>query len=119
MSPKCNERVAPPPSGSEWDVRYSTTEAVKGWEELGNAAPGRTNEAWATMRTNPGPGPGKPTTRHHQLRGDLSTGTHAGRELPMWQIEVTSGARVWYLLDEGKHIVWLKHAGVGHPKSTD
>ncbi len=119
MSPKRNDRVAPPPTQREWDVRFSTTEAVKGWDELCNAAPGNAAEAWWTMRTNPGPGPGKPNPRHHPLKGALATGLHGGRELPLWQIEVTSGGRVWYLLDEDKHVVWLKHAGVGHPKATN
>lgn len=119
MSPKRHDRVAPPPVSGEWEVRYGTTEAIKGWEELGNAAPGNTAEAWRTMRTNPGPGPGRPTTRHHQLKGSLATGTHRGREMPMWQIEVTGGGRVIYLLDEDNRSVWIKYAGVGHPKITE
>lgn len=119
MSPKRNERVAPPPAAGEWDVRYASTAAVKGWEELGNAAPGNTGDAWKLMRTSPGPGPGRPTTRHHPLKGDLATGPHGGRQLPQWQIEVTGGGRVIYLLDVDKHIVWVKYAGVGHPKITE
>lgn len=111
--------MAPPPVGGEWDVRFGSSDAVKGWEELGNTAPGNTAEAWKLMRTSPGPGPGKPTHRHHQLKGELATGKHGGRELPLWQIEVTGGGRVWYLFDEDKHVVWVKHAGVGHPKITD
>lgn len=29
MSPKRNDRVAPPPKSGEWDVRFGTNEAVK------------------------------------------------------------------------------------------
>lgn len=119
MSPKRNDRVAPPPTGTKWEIKFFTTEAVKGWEELCNQAAGNTNTAWHTMRTDPGPGPGKPTPRHHQLKGSLATGRHNGRELPMWQIEVTSCARLWYLLDEAEHTVWVNGASTGHPKATE
>lgn len=42
-----------------------------------------------------------------------------GRRLPLWQIEVTSSARVWYLLDSARRTVWVVHAGSGHPKRTE
>lgn len=119
MSPKRGDRVAPPPTGDEWEIRFSTNEAVKGWNDLCRQAAGNTNTAWHTMRTDPGPGPGKPTPRHHQLKGTLATGTHCGRELPMWQIEVTGGGRLRYLLDEDNHTVCLQAAGTGHPKDTE
>lgn len=119
MSPKRGDRAAPPPNGDEWDVRFSTNEAVKGWEELANAAPSNTRQAWTTMRSHPGPGPGRPTSRHHQLKGSLATGQHGGRELPLWQIEVTGCGRIWYLFDEDKRVVWIHYASVKHPKSTE
>lgn len=116
--PKRGDRVAPPPTQGEWDVRFGTNEAAKGWEELSSAAPRNTAVAWRLMRTDPGPGPGKPNPRHHRLKADLAAGTHGGRELPQWQIEVTGGGRVWYLLDEDKHTVWMRYASVAHPKQT-
>lgn len=42
-----------------------------------------------------------------------------GRPLPQWQYEVTSGGRVWYAVDEDKHIVWITYASTRHPKATD
>lgn len=119
MSPKRGDPVASPAVGAEWQVRFSTNEAVKGWQDLENQAVGNLRKAWETMRNDPGPGPGKPTQRHHQLRGSLSTGTYGGRTLPQWQIEVTSGGRIWYLLDEQRHTVWVQYAGTGHPKETE
>jgi hypothetical protein len=119
VSPKRGDAVAPPPGEGEWDIRYAETGAAKGWEELCRTARANTCQAWQIMRTNPGPGPGKPTERHHQLKGSFATGTHGGRRLPQWQIEVTAGGRIWYLLDEERHTVWIKHAGTGHPKTTD
>jgi hypothetical protein len=71
------------------------------------------------MRDDPGPGPGKPDRRHHQLRGDLATVVHGGKVLPRWQIEVTAGGRIWYALDEERHTVRVTHASTGHPKETE
>lgn len=41
------------------------------------------------------------------------------RRLAQWQIEVTSGGRIWYLLDEEKHVVWVQMASTRHPKATE
>ena len=58
-------------------------------------------------------------TRHHQLKGELSTDTHGGKVLPQWQYEVTGGGRIWYLVDHETRICWLKLASTGHPKATE
>jgi hypothetical protein len=119
VSPKKGDAVAPPAVGEEWNIRFATNEAAKRWDELVAAASGNTRRAWDIMRAGPGPGPGKPTPRHHQLYGSLATGAYGGRVFPQWQIEVTGGGRIWYLLDADRHTVWITRAGVGHPKATD
>ena len=45
MSPKRLDRVAPPPVQGEWDVRFGTSEAAKGWDELCAHAAGSTRRA--------------------------------------------------------------------------
>jgi hypothetical protein len=69
------------------------------------------------MRTDPSPA--VQTPRHHRLRGQLSTGTYDGRILPLWQVEVTGAARIWYLVDADRHTVWVIHASTKHPKATE
>lgn len=69
------------------------------------------------MRTEPGPTPQTP--RHHQLKGSLALGAHRGRSLPCWQIEVTGGGRIWYLIDVKDRTVWVTYAGTGHPRATN
>ena len=54
-----------------------------------------------------------------QLRGKLATGEYAGRSLDRWEIEVTGGGRIFYLLDREKHTVRVEVAGTGHPAITD
>jgi hypothetical protein len=51
--------------------------------------------------------------------GSLSTDLHAGQDLPQWQYEVAAGGRIWYLVDDVKHICWIKFASTSHPKVTD
>jgi hypothetical protein len=116
VSPKRGDRAAPPPVAGEWDVRFATSEAASGWEDLCAQAPGNTRRAWDLMRTSPGP---PETSRHSRLRGKLATAQYGGRELDQWEIEVTGGGRIFYLLDSDKRTVWIVKAGTGHPKVTD
>jgi len=116
VSPKRNDRVAPPPRPGEWVIRYLTTEAARGWEDLCRQAPGNTRDAYGVMRTSPRP---PEDSRHHRLRHDLATRKAGAQELEQWQIEVTGGGRVWYVIDDAAHVVWLTLAGTGHPKATD
>jgi hypothetical protein len=44
---------------------------------------------------------------------------HQRRVLDHWQIEVTGGGRIWYLVDPDKATVWIDYAGPAHPKATD
>lgn len=116
MGPKRLDRVAPPPVSDEWDVRFGTSEAAKGWDALCTHARSKTREAYEQMRANPRPGE---DATHYQLRGELSMHTFGGRELEQWQIKVSSSGRVWYLIDDEKHTVWLTRATPAHPKETE
>lgn len=117
MSPKRGERAAPPAGPDEWEVRFGTNEAAKGWEELCRQAAANTLAAWQQMRTEPAPRIS--TSRHHRLKGSLVFGDHRGRRHPCWQLEVTGSGRIWYLLDEESRTVWITFAGTGHPRQTD
>jgi hypothetical protein len=117
VSPKRGDRVAPPPGPGEWDVIFGTGEAGKGWDELCAQAAANTRHAWHLMRTNPAPATA--TSRHHLLKGSYATGTYRGRPLPQWQIEVTGGGRIWYLVDAERRRVVVMYASPRHPKATD
>jgi hypothetical protein len=41
-----------------------------------------------------------------------------GKPFDHWQIEVTGGGRIWYLVDTDKATIWFDYAGPGHPKAT-
>ncbi|WP_257015977.1 hypothetical protein [Rhodococcus sp. ACS1] len=88
MSPKRGERVAPPAAGELWELRFATSDAAKGWDELCRQAPANTLVAYEEMRRRTVAG--ESTTRHHRLKGKLATGVH-GVEMGQWQYEVTAG----------------------------
>lgn len=117
MSPKRGDRVAPPALPAEYTLKFATSEAVKGWEELCRQAPANTRAAYDTIRATPCPAP--PTDRHHRLRRELAWAVHDGKTLEQWQYEVTAGGRIWYVVDHDARTCWLKHAGPSHPKATD
>lgn len=117
MSPKRGDRVAPPPRAGEYDLRFASNDAAKGWTDLCAQAAGNTRTAYEALRANPCPKPS--TERHHRLKGDLGTGRHDGNLLEQWQYEVTGGGRIWYLVDRDARVVWLVYAATGHPKATD
>lgn len=117
MSPKRGDRVAPPPAIGEWEVRFGTNEAAKGWEALCAQAPGPVRKAWELLAREPCPFP--ETGRQHRLKGSLGTASHGGQDLPQWQYEVTGAGRIWYVADEKRRIVYIRLASTGHPKKTD
>lgn len=117
MSPKRNERAAPPPIGGEWEIRFLTSEAAKGWEELCSQAASNTRAAFDAMRTYPCP-PSR-TERQHRMKHGRRYGHVKGRALERWQLEVTGGGRIWYLVDQETRTVWLEYASARHPKTTE
>ncbi|MEV6101930.1 hypothetical protein [Nocardia sp. NPDC051981] len=117
MSPKRGDRVAPPAIDPESEIRFATTEAVAGWEDLARQAGANLRRAFETIRDDP-----RSTAnpdRHHRLKGALGSTLWKGATLERWQYEVTGGGRIWYLIDDDKRTVWIMHAGTGHPKLTD
>ena len=117
MSLGKGDPVPPPPGKNEYHIRFASRAAAEGWIVLCKQAPGNTLDAWIMMRTKPAPA--VPTQRHHRLKHELATGTRNGKAYPQWQIEVTSGGRVWYLFDANGETCWVVHAGAGHPRQTD
>jgi hypothetical protein len=68
------------------------------------------------MRTDTAPA--TRTERHHRLKGELARGAHRGETMDRWQLEVTAGGRIWYLLDVSPHGL-DRPRGHRTPKATD
>jgi hypothetical protein len=117
VSPRRGDRVTVPPSDGQRDVRFGTSDAAAGGEELCRHALANTRRCLEIVRSGP-----RSTANHdrqHRLRGDLASHRHNGRDLEQWEYEVPSGGRVRYVIDDGKHAVWLICASPRHPKDTD
>ncbi len=112
---KRRERVAPPPAKGGWDLRYGTSDTVKGWDKVCAAAPGNPRVAWEKITADPR----ERTERQHPLKGGLGRRSVNGAEMEQWQYEVTGGGRIWYCIDDGNRMVWLTVAMTGHPKTTE
>jgi len=117
VSPKRGDRVSVPAPDSEWELRFATSDAVVGWEELCRAALANVRRCFEILRVNPRGGAGH--DRQHRLFGDLGTHTHRGKALEQWEYEVTAGGRVRYAIDDDSRTVWIVHASPRHPKDTD
>lgn len=116
--PKRGDRAAPPARTGEWTLVFATNDAAQGWEDLCSVAGGRMREVWDHLSQRPRSRERNPD-RVSQLKYDLGTRELKGKKLEQWQYEVTSGGRVWYCPDDAAKVVYITHAGVGHPKATD
>ena len=117
MSPKRGDRVTVPPPPDKWDVRFDTSAAVSGWEELCRSALANTRRCLETLQETPR-SLANPQ-RQHRLRGPLGTYRRHGTDLEQWEFEVTSGGRVRYAIDESTRTVWVVYASPQHPKDTE
>ncbi|MGM7440551.1 hypothetical protein [Streptomyces tunisiensis] len=99
------DRAAPPAPDGHWEVRFADAASAKDWENLAQQARANTYRAWITRRTTPAPA--TETPRHHRLKGSLAHGTRRGQTCEQWQIEVTGGGRVRYLLDRSRGTCWI------------
>ncbi len=79
MSPRRGDRVTVPPPEGQWDVRFGTSDAAVGWEELCRHALANTRRCLEILRADPRSGADH--DRQHRLRGDLATHRHNGRDM--------------------------------------
>jgi hypothetical protein len=115
---KRGERVAPPPRQGDWELRFATSEAASGWEELCAQAPGPTRDCYDALSRDPRDRSAS-SSRQHPLKGELATREIKGTKFEQWQYEITGAGRVWYCIDDQVHRVLLTLATTGHPKSTE
>jgi hypothetical protein len=117
MSPRRGDRAAPPPIEGEYDLRFASSQAAEGWEQLGRHAGPNLRRAFDAIRADPRSRASP--ERHHRLKGSLGTASWKGEPLERWQYEVTGGGRIWYLIDDTRRVAWVVYAGTRHPKITD
>jgi mRNA-degrading endonuclease RelE of RelBE toxin-antitoxin system len=114
VAPKRGDAVAPPAADQEYEIRFGTSEAAAQWPELCKRFTGNCREAWDSLRTSPL----TRSPKQKPLQGRLATRPIGGMDLPQWQFDISSGARLIYCVDDQKRTVWLVDASAAHPGAT-
>lgn len=114
-----------PARPGNWVVLARNDKVAGEWQQLSNQFAGDCQRVYDTLQTDPEHDDGD---RQHPLEGVAGRGTFEGQPVRRWQIDVTSGGRIWYFVDPtpsgsgqkrraGRVIVDQVH--FGHPKSTE
>lgn len=117
--------VERPVRPGSWDVVARSKKVADDWAELSRSVAGECQRVFDQLQSNPVFDDGN---RQLRLQGSLGEASDDGRMLPRWQIDVTSGGRIFYLVDgtphgqgqrrrAGRVIIVAVHAG--HPKETE
>lgn len=114
MAAKRGELVPRPPKKIEYEIRYATTDAAKGWQDLAATIRNPLAEAWDFLTRSPL----AKTPTNYPLRGELGTISRKGKTYERWQHKPTlkGTARVWFFV-EG-HTVYLEQVHTSHPNET-
>lgn len=121
MSPR-GSNVPRPQKAAEYDIVYGNNSAQKGWNDLKATSRNALVDAWDYLTRHPDQ---YDENRCYQFKGELSTITANGTELPQWQYKVTNGARIRYAIQtsqkgsKGPRQVILIRVDSGHPNDTD
>lgn len=114
MAGKRGELVPRPPKKMEYEIRFATTNARKGWQDLSATIRNPLAEAWDFLTRTPL----AKTPSNYPLRGELGTITRGGKVHERWQHKPTlkGTARIWFFVDD--RTVYLEQVHTGHPNQT-
>lgn len=111
---KKGELVPRPPKKIEYEIRFATTDARKGWRDLVATIRNPMTETWDFLTRTP-----KATTpTNYRLKGDLGTILRENSSYERWQHKPTAKgtARIWFYV--GEHTVFLEQVHTSHPNET-
>jgi len=106
--------VPPPAEGDEYTLKLATKESLA-YPEIEKRFAGTCADMKRELRTEPD----VRSAVKKPLKGALSRRSVSGRDLPQWQYDISSSARVWYCIDKEQRVVWLTNCSAGHPKATE
>lgn len=109
---KPNQEVARPLKRSEYEIRFASTHARKGWSDLLATTRNAVTDTWDFLTKHPL----LQNERNHTMRAELEFITRDGTSFQRWQHELPGGARIWFYVDDD--IVWLTHVYTSHPNQT-
>lgn len=114
MAKKGTNKVERPTKKSEYELRYSSVGARKGWRDLCATIRGPMADTWDFLTRTPL----ERTPLNYPLKGELGTVRRDGAEFTRWQHKPTAkgDARIWFYVDE--RIVHLEQVHTHHPNQT-
>ncbi|BBY96502.1 hypothetical protein MGALJ_61710 (plasmid) [Mycobacterium gallinarum] len=114
MAGKRGELVPRPPKKMEYEIRFATTNARKGWQDLAATIRNPLAEAWDFLTRTPL----AKTPSNYPLRGELGTITRGDKVHERWQHKPTikGTARIWFFVDG--RTVYLEQVHTSHPNET-
>lgn len=115
MAAKRGELVPRPPRKNEYEIRYATANAAKGWQDLAVTIRNSLAEAWDFLTRSPL----AVTPTNYPLRGEVGTIARGGKTHERWQHKPTlrGTARIWFFVED--HTVYLERAGAHQSSERD
>jgi len=109
-----SELVARPPKKSEYEIRFATAQARKGWRDLAATIRNALADSWDFLTRTPL----ATTPTNYQLKGDLATITRGDKTHQRWQHKPTpkGTARIWFYVED--RTVYLEQVHTSHPNQT-
>jgi len=111
---KKGELVPRPPKKVEYEIRFATADARRGWQDLVATIRNAMTETWDFLTRTPH----ATTPTNYRLKGELGTITRGGSSFERWQHKPTAkgSARVWFYVDG--RTVYLEQVHTHHPNET-
>lgn len=111
---KKGELVPRPPRKSEYEIRFATADAQKGWRDLVATIRNPMTDTWDFLTG----APLSTTPTNYRLKGELGTISRGGKTHERWQHKPTAKgtARIWFYVSE--RTVFLEQVHTSHPNET-
>jgi mRNA-degrading endonuclease RelE of RelBE toxin-antitoxin system len=113
---KRGETVPRPKKNNEYEIKFASREAEKGWRDLCATHRNAMADCWDLLTSKPT----EPRPTNYPLKGELGTVTYQGTGYTRWQYKPTAGGsgRVWFFVDEKTKTVYLEDVHTTHPTQT-
>lgn len=106
--------VPRPTRRSEFELRFATRQAERGWRDLAATIRGPLAGTWDFLTRTPL----EETPTNYPLKGELATVDRDGTSHQRWQHKPTikGSARIWFFVDG--QTVFLEQVHTAHPHQT-
>jgi hypothetical protein len=108
------EKVERPTKKSEYELRFASVEAKRGWTDLKSTIRNPLVDTWEFLTKTPQ----LTTPTNYRLRGALGLVTRDGSSHERWQHKPTlkGDARIWFYVED--QVVYLEQVHTSHPNET-